>query len=136
LESFNENTFKNGTGQPIRFVQDNQSFSSKGVLRGLHYQTGEHAQAKLVRVLQGEVLDVVVDIDELGEEHGTFDHMSDEYEDEDLNYGSMKRKYYDIDNTMPTLPDFEDDLEEDILPEFMSKLNESLDMFNRFKKYN
>jgi dTDP-4-dehydrorhamnose 3,5-epimerase len=62
LESFNENTFKNGTGQPIRFVQDNQSFSSKGVLRGLHYQTGEHAQAKLVRVLQGEVLDVVVDI--------------------------------------------------------------------------
>ena len=55
LESFNENTFKNGTGQPIRFVQDNQSFSSKGVLRGLHYQTGEHAQAKLVRVLQGEV---------------------------------------------------------------------------------
>jgi hypothetical protein len=48
----------------------------------------------------------------------------------------MKRKYYDIDNTMPTLPDFEDDLEEDILPEFMSKLNESLDMFNRFKKYN
>jgi len=81
-------------------------------------------------------LDVVVDIDELGEEHGTFDHMSDEYEDEDLNYGSMKRKYYDIDNTMPTLPDFEDDLEEDILPEFMSKLNESLDMFNRFKKYN
>jgi dTDP-4-dehydrorhamnose 3,5-epimerase len=62
LESFNENTFKKGTGQPIRFVQDNQSFSSKGVLRGLHYQTGEHAQAKLVRVLQGEVLDVVVDI--------------------------------------------------------------------------
>jgi dTDP-4-dehydrorhamnose 3,5-epimerase len=62
LESFNENTFKIGTGQPIRFVQDNQSFSSKGVLRGLHYQTGEHAQAKLVRVLQGEVLDVVVDI--------------------------------------------------------------------------
>jgi hypothetical protein len=76
------------------------------------------------------------DNDELGEEHGTFDHMSDEYEDEDLNYGSMKRKFYDIDDIMPTLPDFEDDLEEDILPEFMSKLNESLDMFNRFKKYN
>ena len=46
----------------IDFVQDNQSFSSKGVLRGLHYQTGEYAQAKLVRVLQGEVLDVAVDI--------------------------------------------------------------------------
>ena len=76
------------------------------------------------------------DNDELGEEHGTFDHMSDEYEDEDLNYGSMKRKYYDIDDTMPTLPDFEDDLDEEILPDFMSKLNESLDMFNRFKKYN
>lgn len=81
-------------------------------------------------------LDFVINIDELGEEHGTFDHMSDEYEDEDLNYGSTKRKYYDIDNTMPTLPDFEDDLEEEILPDFMSKLNESLDMFNRFKKYN
>jgi dTDP-4-dehydrorhamnose 3,5-epimerase len=43
-------------------VQDNQSFSSKGVLRGLHYQTGIYAQAKLVRVLSGEVLDVVVDL--------------------------------------------------------------------------
>jgi dTDP-4-dehydrorhamnose 3,5-epimerase len=62
LESFNENTFQKGIGQPVHFVQDNQSYSSKGVLRGLHYQTGEHAQAKLVRVLQGEVLDVVVDI--------------------------------------------------------------------------
>ncbi|MGL2962647.1 dTDP-4-dehydrorhamnose 3,5-epimerase [Flavobacterium sp. RSB2_4_14] len=62
MESFNENTFQNGIGQKIHFVQDNQSFSSKGVLRGLHYQTGEHAQAKLVRVLQGEVLDVAVDI--------------------------------------------------------------------------
>jgi hypothetical protein len=76
------------------------------------------------------------DIDELGEEHGTFDHMSDEYEDEDLNYGSMKRKYYDIDDTMPTLPDFVDDVEDDIFPDFMEKLNESLDMFKRFKKYN
>ena len=62
MESFNENTFQNGIGKPVHFVQDNQSFSSKGVLRGLHYQTSEHAQAKLVRVLQGEVLDVVVDI--------------------------------------------------------------------------
>ncbi len=62
LESYNEKTFQNGIGQPVKFVQDNQSYSSKGVLRGLHYQTGEHAQAKLVRVLHGEVLDVVVDI--------------------------------------------------------------------------
>ncbi len=62
MESFNENTFQNGVGQQVHFVQDNQSYSSKGVLRGLHYQTGEHAQAKLVRVLQGEVLDVAVDI--------------------------------------------------------------------------
>jgi dTDP-4-dehydrorhamnose 3,5-epimerase len=62
MESFNENTFREGTGQSVHFVQDNQSFSSRGVLRGLHYQTGEHSQAKLVRVLRGEVLDVVVDI--------------------------------------------------------------------------
>jgi dTDP-4-dehydrorhamnose 3,5-epimerase len=62
MESFNENQFQEGIGQEIHFVQDNQSFSSKGVLRGLHYQTGEHAQAKLVRVLSGEVLDVAVDI--------------------------------------------------------------------------
>ena len=62
MERFNENTFQNGTGKAVHFVQDNQSFSAKGVLRGLHYQTREHAQAKLVRVLNGEVLDVVVDI--------------------------------------------------------------------------
>jgi dTDP-4-dehydrorhamnose 3,5-epimerase len=62
MESFNEKTIENGVGHQVHFVQDNQSFSSKGVLRGLHYQTGEHAQAKLVRVLQGEVLDVAVDI--------------------------------------------------------------------------
>lgn len=62
MESFNEQTLQNGIGKHIHFVQDNQSYSSKGVLRGLHYQTGAHAQAKLVRVLQGEVLDVAVDI--------------------------------------------------------------------------
>lgn len=62
MESFNEKTFSDGTGHHVHFVQDNQSFSSKGVLRGLHYQTGAHAQAKLVRVLHGEVLDVAVDI--------------------------------------------------------------------------
>jgi dTDP-4-dehydrorhamnose 3,5-epimerase len=62
MESYNEKTFQNGVGQSVKFVQDNQSFSSKGVLRGLHYQTEVHAQAKLVRVLQGEVLDVAVDL--------------------------------------------------------------------------
>jgi dTDP-4-dehydrorhamnose 3,5-epimerase len=49
-------------GKNIDFVQDNESFSSKGVLRGLHFQAGEYAQAKLVRVVKGSVLDVVVDI--------------------------------------------------------------------------
>lgn len=62
MESFNEKTFAEKTGHQVHFVQDNQSFSTRGVLRGLHYQTGEHAQAKLVRVLRGEVLDVAVDI--------------------------------------------------------------------------
>lgn len=62
MESYNENKFSQIVGQQIHFVQDNQSFSTKGVLRGLHYQCGEFAQAKLVRVLQGEVLDVAVDI--------------------------------------------------------------------------
>jgi dTDP-4-dehydrorhamnose 3,5-epimerase len=70
MESFNERTFENGIGQNVHFVQDNQSFSSKGVLRGLHYQCGEHAQAKLVRVLQGEVLDVAVDIRPDSETYG------------------------------------------------------------------
>lgn len=70
MESFNEKTFQKGTGQEVHFVQDNQSFSSKGVLRGLHYQCGEHAQAKLVRVLHGAVLDVVVDIRPESETYG------------------------------------------------------------------
>ena len=62
MESFNEKLFAQQTGEKVHFVQDNQSFSSKGVLRGLHYQTAAFSQAKLVRVLQGEVLDVAVDI--------------------------------------------------------------------------
>ncbi|WP_443945476.1 dTDP-4-dehydrorhamnose 3,5-epimerase [Pedobacter sp. AW1-32] len=61
FESFNKNTFEEKTGLSANFVQDNQSFSSYGVIRGLHAQTGEFAQAKLVRVLKGEVLDVAVD---------------------------------------------------------------------------
>ncbi|WP_242921408.1 dTDP-4-dehydrorhamnose 3,5-epimerase [Pontibacter liquoris] len=62
FESFNELRFNELTGTNTHFVQDNQSFSSYGVLRGLHFQKGAHAQAKLVRVLQGEVLDVAVDL--------------------------------------------------------------------------
>ena len=62
FESFNQNRFNELIGKNIDFVQDNESFSSKGVLRGLHFQAGEYAQAKLVRVVKGSVLDVVVDI--------------------------------------------------------------------------
>lgn len=62
LESYNQKTFNQLLGVNIDFVQDNESFSSKGVLRGLHYQTGTYAQSKLVRVIQGKVLDVAVDI--------------------------------------------------------------------------
>lgn len=59
-ESFNENEFKERIAN-IDFVQDNQSFSSYGVLRGMHCQTGEYTQAKLVRVVKGAVLDVILD---------------------------------------------------------------------------
>ena len=62
MESFNKDRFNTGIGASINFVQDNQSFSSRGVIRALHYQIGEHAQSKLVRVLSGTVLDVAVDI--------------------------------------------------------------------------
>lgn len=62
FESFNQQTLNKLIGKPINFVQDNESFSSKGVIRGLHFQEGEFAQAKLVRVVQGAVLDVAVDI--------------------------------------------------------------------------
>jgi len=62
FESFNQQKFQSLTGLNVAFVQDNQSQSSKGVLRGLHFQQEEHAQAKLVRVLKGSVLDVAVDI--------------------------------------------------------------------------
>lgn len=61
FESFNQTTFESKTGLSGNFVQDNQSFSSYGVIRALHAQKGEYAQAKLVRVLSGKVLDVAVD---------------------------------------------------------------------------
>ena len=62
FESFNEQEFYKKTGIDVSFVQDNQSFSNKGVLRGLHFQKGEFSQAKLVRVIKGKVLDVAVDL--------------------------------------------------------------------------
>ncbi|MBF8806917.1 dTDP-4-dehydrorhamnose 3,5-epimerase [Pseudomonas asiatica] len=61
-ESFNARVFSEVTGLQPDFVQDNHSRSVKGVLRGLHYQLSPHAQGKLVRVVQGEVFDVAVDI--------------------------------------------------------------------------
>ncbi len=62
FESFNSKKFNEATGLDVQFVQDNQSLSSKNVLRGLHFQHPPFAQAKLVSVIKGEVLDVVVDI--------------------------------------------------------------------------
>ncbi|WP_404828054.1 dTDP-4-dehydrorhamnose 3,5-epimerase [Flagellimonas crocea] len=62
FESYNHRDFCEAIGREINFVQDNQSFSKKGVLRGLHFQKGEHAQAKLVSVLSGRIQDVVVDL--------------------------------------------------------------------------
>jgi dTDP-4-dehydrorhamnose 3,5-epimerase len=61
FESYNEQTFFK-EGMTNRFVQDNQSFSNYGVIRGLHYQLDPHAQSKLVRVLHGKILDVAVDL--------------------------------------------------------------------------
>ena len=61
FESFNKKEFEEKVGL-VEFVQDNESKSSYGVVRGLHFQKGEHAQAKLVRVVKGAVLDVAVDI--------------------------------------------------------------------------
>ena len=70
FESFNQQQFNKLTNTTTNFVQDNESFSSKGVLRGLHYQLGKFAQAKLVRVVKGKVLDVAVDIREDSETFG------------------------------------------------------------------
>ncbi len=62
IETYNQRDFKAASGLDIEFVQDNQSRSTKGVLRGLHMQRGSSAQAKLVRVLEGAVLDIAVDL--------------------------------------------------------------------------
>ena len=61
-ESFNEKVFESLTGVKVDFIQDNQSYSSKGTLRGLHFQKGDTAQAKLVRVTKGSAYDVAVDL--------------------------------------------------------------------------
>lgn len=61
-ESFNQQVFESLIGRSVNFVQDNQSYSRKGTLRGLHFQTGDAAQAKLVRVIKGSVYDVAVDL--------------------------------------------------------------------------
>jgi len=62
MESFNQRVFDAAIGRHVDFVQDNHSRSAKGVLRGLHCQAGSHAQGKLVRVVQGSVFDVAVDV--------------------------------------------------------------------------
>ena len=62
FESFNHKKFELAIGRKVTFVQDNHSKSGKGVLRGMHYQLPPHAQGKLVRAVQGEVFDVVVDM--------------------------------------------------------------------------
>jgi dTDP-4-dehydrorhamnose 3,5-epimerase len=72
FESFNKATFKFLTGVSIDFVQDNQSQSSKGVLRGLHFQSGEFEQAKLVRTIKGSVLDVCVDLRKESRTYGQY----------------------------------------------------------------
>jgi len=72
FESFRKDIFRKETSLNISFVQDNHSKSSQGVLRGLHYQLPPHAQAKLTRVIQGEVLDIAVDIRELSPTFGQY----------------------------------------------------------------
>ena len=74
FETFNEKKFLELTGLTVSFVQDNEAFSNKGIVRGLHFQKGKHAQAKLVRVIQGKVLDVAVDLREDSDTYG--EHFS------------------------------------------------------------
>lgn len=70
METFHQKRFEEIHGTPILFIQDNQSVSQKFVLRGLHFQKGAHAQAKLARVICGSALDVVVDIREGSPSYG------------------------------------------------------------------
>ncbi|WP_417619354.1 dTDP-4-dehydrorhamnose 3,5-epimerase [Oceanihabitans sediminis] len=75
FESFNQNKFKQATGLDIDFIQDNESFSTKGVLRGLHFQKAPYAQSKLIRVIQGTILDVVVDLRKGSSTFGKYDSI-------------------------------------------------------------
>ena len=86
FESFNSKKFQKETGLSPNFVQDNQSKSSKGVLRGLHFQIDDYAQAKLVRVIKGRVLDIAVDIRNNSKTFG-------EYISIELNAESHKQLY-------------------------------------------
>ena len=72
FESFNSKKIKELTNLDINFIQDNEAFSNRGILRGLHFQKGEYAQAKLVRVIKGKVLDVAVDIRPKSETFGKY----------------------------------------------------------------
>lgn len=70
LETFNRKHFRLETGLDLEFVQDNESLSQRGVLRGLHFQNAPHAQGKLVRVVRGKVLDVAVDLRKNSKSYG------------------------------------------------------------------
>ena len=72
FESFNKKAFEEAVGRYIDFVQDNESCSSKGVMRGLHYQCPPHAQAKLVRCVRGTVIDVALDIRKNSSTYGKY----------------------------------------------------------------
>lgn len=71
-ESFNAKRFQEQTGIEVNFIQDNESKSKYGVVRGLHFQSGEYAQAKLVHVAKGRILDIAVDIREKSPTFGQY----------------------------------------------------------------
>lgn len=75
MESYNRNRFLKETGFEKEFVQDNESLSNKGVLRGLHFQIPPYAQDKLVRVIKGSVIDVAVDIRKGSPTYGKFEKV-------------------------------------------------------------
>ena len=81
FESFNQDDFEKTIGRKINFAQDNHSKSLKGVLRGLHYQLPPKAQGKLVRVIRGEIYDVVVDVRKASPTYGQWvgEFLSQDY---------------------------------------------------------
>ena len=94
FEAFKSEEFKNNIGD-VNFIQDNESKSGRGVLRGLHYQKGEYSQAKLVRVIKGCVLDVAVDLRKSSPTFGrhVMVELSDENKNNDLQYSLIASKY-------------------------------------------